>query len=469
MDKAELSRMRIEGDRYNFITSHKKSYTAKKGLNKELIHTISDIKKEPEWMRELRLQAFGIYNKKPLPKWGPDLSDLNFEEMTYYTKPGEEVANKWEDVPEEIRDTFERIGIPEAERRVLAGSVAVMESEGVYHNLRKEWEDKGVIFTDMDSALKENEEIVKKYFMKCVPVNDNKFSALHAAVWSGGSFLYVPENVKVNMPLQTYFRMNAANEGQFEHTLIIAEPNSKVHYIEGCTAPKFTKASLHSAVVEIYVKENAQTRYTTVQNWSKNVYNLNTKRAKVYKNGKMEWVGGSLGSYITMLYPCSILVGENARADHLNIAFGNENTIKDGGAKVIHNAPNTTSTVLAKSIAMGGGRSNYRGLLRINKGAVNAKSHVRCDALILDDKSKSDAMPHNEIHEPSASFAHEASVNRISDEQLFYLMNRGLSESEAMSMIVLGFLNEVSKEIPLEFAIEFSRLVSLEMEKLGTV
>ncbi len=453
----------------SFKTVEKYAYSSGRGLSKKLIEEISRMKKEPEWMLKFRLRSYEIFLSKPMPAWGPDLSKLNFDDIIYYIKPDEYKASNWNDVPTEIKDTFEKLGIPEIERKYLAGSIAQYESEGVYAKLKKEWEDKGIIFMDMDSALQQYPDIIKEYFMKCVPNTDNKFSALHGAVWSGGSFAYIPAGVKMDMPLQTYFRMNANNEGQFEHTLIIAEPDSSVHYIEGCTAPVYTTNSLHSAVVEIYVKENAKARYTTVQNWSNNVYNLNTKRAWVERNGKMEWVGGSLGSYITMLYPSSVLRGEYATASHLNIAFGKGNTWKDGGAKVIHNAPYTSSKVIAKSISMGGGTSVYRGLIRINKGAYMAKSHVQCDALIMDEKSRSDTYPHNEIYEPTATLSHEASVGKISEEQIYYLTSRGLREEEAKSMIVLGFLDDVMREIPFEFSIELNRLIKLEMSKMGAV
>lgn len=455
--------------KYDFKDPERLTHRAEPGLSRGLIEEISEIKKEPDWMRRLRLRAYELFLARPLPTWGPDLSGLNFDEMTYYLRPGEEKATSWEEVPEEIKQTFDRLGIPEQERKYLAGSVAQYESEGVYHHLQKQWEEKGVIFTDMDSAVQKYPDLVKQYFMRCVPITDNKFAALHASVWSGGSFAYVPAGVQIDMPLQTYFRMNAEREGQFEHTLVVAEPGSRIHYMEGCTAPKYSTHSLHAAVVEIYVKEGAQARYTTVQNWSKNVYNLNTKRAWVEKDAKMEWVGGSLGSYITMLYPCSILRGANSSASHLNIAFGAAGTWKDGGAKVIHNAPFTSSKIVAKSLSMGGGVGVYRGLVRINKGAKYAKSHVQCDALILDEISRSDTYPHNEIYEPTATLAHEASVGKISDEQLFYLRSRGLTEAQARSMIVLGFLDDVLREIPFEFSIEMNRLISLEMTKLGAV
>jgi len=459
----------VDLKKYDFRTKSKPVYMAERGLSRRLIEDISKMKREPEWMLRLRLKGYEEFVRRPMPTWGPDLSGLDFDSLTYFIRSEDRASRSWDDVPGEIKQTFERLGVPEMERKYLAGSVAQYESEGVYHNLKKDWESKGVIFMDLDSALKKHTDLIREYFMKCVPVNDNKFSSLHTAVWSGGSFAYVPEGVHVEMPLQTYFRMNEARSGQFEHTLIIAEPGSQVHYIEGCTAPKYDENSLHSAVVEIYAKEGAKVRYTTVQNWSKNIYNLNTKRAWVERDAQMEWVGGSLGAYITMLYPCSVLRGPNAKASHLNIAFGSKGTWKDGGAKVIHAAPYTQSKVIAKSISMGGGTSVYRGLVRINKGALYAKSHVQCDALMMDDRSRSETYPHNEIYEPTATFSHEASAGKISDTIVYYLMSRGLKEDEARSLIVLGFLDDVLKEIPFEFAIELNRLVRLEMEKLGAV
>lgn len=470
LKELELQKLRgIDLQKYDFKNIERGIYKVEKGLSRRIVEEISEIKKEPDWMRRLRLKSLEIFQSKPVPTWGADLTGLDFDDIIYFIRPEGERARSWEEVPQEIKETFERIGIPEIERKYLAGTVAQYEAEGVYHNLKKKWEEKGVIFMDLDSAVQKHPDIIKEYFMRCVPPSDNKFSALHGAVWSGGSFAYIPAGVKVDMPLETYFRMNAEKEGQFEHTLIIAEPGSQVHYIEGCTAPRYDTSSLHAAVVEIYVKEGAYARYTTVQNWSKNVYNLNTKRAWVEKDSRMEWVGGSLGSKITMLYPCSVLRGAGSSASHLNIAFGSAGTWKDGGAKVIHAAPYTTSKVVAKSISMGGGVSVYRGLLRINQGSFMARSHVQCDALILDEASKSHTYPHNEIYEPTASFAHEASVGKIDEDHLFYLMARGLTEAEARSMIVLGFLDDVLKEIPLEFAVELNRLVALEMNKLGAV
>ncbi len=452
-------------DQWDFKDSGKDVEQFKEGLDEEVIRKLSSDKNEPEWMLDLRLKSFIEFQRRPIPTWGvADLSKINFNEMVYYLKVKQnKVANNWEDVPEEIKQTFEKIGIPEAERKVLAGAIGQYESNAVYSNLQKEWSDQGVIFTDLNTALKEHEELVKKYFAKCVPFHDNKFSALHYSVWSGGSFCYVPKGVKVTKPMQNYFRMNAMKEGQFEHTLLVAEENSKLLYLEGCSAPKYTKSSLHSAVVEIFVKENAHVRYTTVQNWSKSVFNLNTKRALVEKNGFMEWVGASLGSKISMLYPCSILKGEGARADHLNITIAGKDCVKEGGAKVVHLASNTQSKIVAKSISLNGGHGVYRGLVRIHSGAKGCKSNVRCDALMTDDISKSDTFPVVEINENDVQFSHEASVGRITEDQLFYLMSRGFTEDEAVNTIVLGFVEPVLKEIPLEYAVELNRLIQLEM------
>ena len=455
----------IKESNYNFKTKST-PLVELKGLTKKNIESISRIKKEPGWMRELRLKAFEVFKSKSMPDWGiADLSDLNFDKFNYYLKPEDQPSVKWNDVPKEIKKTFEKLGIPQAERSVLGGVISQYESESIYNNLRKELLKKGVIFTDMDTALKEYPEIIKSHFMKCVPINDSKFSALHASVWSGGAFVYVPENVTVELPLQSYFRMNTEREGQFEHTIIIADKGSKVHYLEGCSAPKYTLASLHSAVVEIYVKENASVRYTTVQNWSKNVYNLNTKRAIVEKNGFVEWVGGSIGSKVSMLYPSSVLVGENAKASHLAITLASKNTLKEGGAKVIHNAKNTSSKIVSKSISIGG-EAAYRGLVRINKGAKNSFSSVKCDGLVIGKNSKADTFPHIEVFEKDSSISHEAKIGRISDEELFYLQTRGLSVKEATSLAVLGFMDEVMKEIPLEYALELNKLVELEVQGL---
>ncbi len=436
-----------------------------KGLNRKVVELISKEKNEPEWMREKRLTAYEIFKQKKMPTWGADLSKLDFDEITFYLKSDYGKYESWKDVPEDVKTTFERLGIPQAERKFLAGVVGQYESEGFYQNLMEKYSKQGVIFCDTDTAVAKYPEILKEYFMtRCVSIADHKFASLHGAVWSGGSFVYVPAGVKVDLPLQTYFRMNAKNYGQFEHTLIIAEEGSDVHYIEGCTAPKYSSTSMHSAVVEIFVKKNAHVRYTTIQNWSTDVYNLNTKRAIVEEGGFMEWVGGSLGSGVTMLYPASMLIGRGARADHLNIAVGGPGQYKDTGAKVFHGAPDTTSTVVSKSISFGGGKTVYRGLLKIAKGAINSKAHVQCDALIIDDKSKSDTIPTMEIFEDQVSVGHEATVGRISEEMLFYLQSRGLTESEAMAMVVRGFVEPVVRKLPLEYAVELNRLIELEME-----
>ncbi|MEM0116774.1 MAG: Fe-S cluster assembly protein SufB, partial [Thermoplasmata archaeon] len=401
-----------------------------------------------------------------MPNWGPPL-DLNFDKIRYYVLPDEIKARSWEELPPEIRETYEKLGVPEMERKYLSGSVAQLDSEGVYANIKKQLEEKGVIFLDSDSALKKYPDLFKEYFFKIVPVMDSKFSALNGAVWSGGSFIYVPENVHIDLPLMTYFRMNMQKEGQFEHTIIIAEKGSYVSYIEGCTAPIYNITSLHSAVVEVYVKENAHVKFTTVQNWSNDILNLSTERARVEKNGRMEWVSGSLGSKITMLYPSSYLVGENASASHLSISLASNNTWKDNGSKVLHLAPRTTSKVISKSISLTGGTTVFRSLIRIPKGSVNSVSHVQCDALILDKNSRNFTFPHNEVYEESSTVTHEATAGRIGDEQIFYMMSRGLTDDEARSMIVLGFLDNVMKEIPLEFSLELNRLIRLKISELG--
>ncbi|MCL4328099.1 MAG: Fe-S cluster assembly protein SufB [Candidatus Thermoplasmatota archaeon] len=459
----------IRRDEFEFHDNVKPVYSTGKGLTRQVVEEISEIKKEPDWMLRLRLKALEVFLSKPVPTWGPDLSGIDWENTSYYNRPGERTVNNWEDVPDQIKETFKKIGVPEMEQKFLAGSVAQYDSEGVYHNLKKVWEDKGVVFTDLDSAVKNHPDLVKDYFCRAVPISDNKFAALNGAVWSGGSFLYVPKGVQIDMPLQTYFRMNGEATGQFEHTIVVADEGSKVHYIEGCTAPRYDRNSLHSAIVEIYVKKNSKARYTSVQNWSKSVYNMPTKRAWVEENGQMEWVGGSLGSKVTMLYPSSYLRGPYASASNLNIALAGAGTFKDTGAKALHLAPHTTSRIVAKSISVEDGKAIYRGLLRVNKGALNSKSKVQCDALLINDESSSYTYPHDEIYEPTATFSHEASVGKIGTEELTYLRSRGLSEDEASSMIVLGFLDDVMKEIPMEFAVEMNRLIKLEMGKLGAV
>ena len=441
-----------------------------KGLSREVIEMISRDKNEPVWMRAHRLKSYEVFLQKPMPTWGPDLSGLNLDDIIYYAKSGAvQNAHSWEQVPDDIKKTFEKLGIPEAERKYLAGAGAQYESNNVYHKLKEKWSAVSVIFEDMDTAVQKYPELVREYFMKCVTMYDHKFAALHGAVWSGGTFIYIPEGVNVNQPLQAYFRMNARSMGQFEHTLIIVESGAQGSYIEGCSAPKYENPSIHAGLVEVYVKPGARFRYSSVENWSRNTYNLNTKRSIIEKNGVMEWVGGNMGSGCTMLYPCSILKGEGAHADHLGIAFANAGQVQDTGAKVIHCAPNTTSKVVMKSISKGGGKSVYRGILNVLKGAKGAKAQVKCDALILDAASISDTIPDMKIAENDMSIGHEATVGKINDEQLFYAMSRGISEDEAMAMIVNGFIEPIVKAMPLEYAVEMNRLIELEMETMGAV
>lgn len=456
--------MDFDYQRYNFKDDIKYKHLTRKGLDEKIVRTISEIKHEPKWMLDYRLNALKIYREKKLPGWGADLSEIDFEDIHYYASPTDEKVDTWDMVPDEIKETFDKIGIPEAERKFLSGATAQYDSEVVYHNLKKEWEDQGVIFTDMDSALKEHPEIVKKYFGTIIPSGDNKFAALNSSVWSGGSFVYVPKNVEVKIPLQAYFRINTKNAGQFERTLIIAEEGAKVHYIEGCSAPIYSSGSLHSAVVEVIAKKNAYVRYTTIQNWSSNVYNLVTKRAVGYENSRIEWVDGNIGSKVTMKYPCIILKGKGARGEVLSVAYAGKGQHQDAGAKIIHQAPETTSQIISKSISQGGGRSTFRGLLKVLKGAKNCKSFVQCDAFMLDEKSRSDTYPSIKIDEDTATIAHEAKVGRISDDKLFYLMSRGLNEKEAMKMIVLGFMESFTKELPMEYALELNRLIEIQLE-----
>ncbi|MCJ7479209.1 MAG: Fe-S cluster assembly protein SufB, partial [Candidatus Nanohaloarchaeota archaeon QJJ-7] len=421
----------------------------------------------PEWMLEKRLEGLREWKKRPMPDWklSPDLSGLDIDEIVPYLKADDTKANDWEDVPEDIKNTFDALDIPEAERKSLAGTGAQYESTVHYQNLKEKWEEKGVVFMDMDQAVHEHEELVRKHFMrKNVPPSDNKFAGLHAAVWSGGSFVHVPEDVEVEMPLQAYFRMNSEGMGQFEHTLIIAEPGSKVHYIEGCSAPRYARHNLHAGGVEVFVKENAHVQYSTVQNWSKNTYNLNTKRAMIKSGGTIEWVSGSLGSKVTMLYPSSYLVGEGATANHITIGFAGEGQDIDTGAKVHHLAPDTHSTVESKSISQNGGRSNYRGLVRVHDGAENSSVNVDCDALMFDDESRSDTMPFVEVNEEDVDVSHEGKVGKLNDDAIYYLMSRGVEEEDAAEMIIRGFIEPIAKELPLEYAVELNRLVQLEME-----
>lgn len=440
------------------------SYMAEKGLSEELVRSISAMKKEPEWMLEIRLSALKKYLEMPMPTWGGDLSPIDFEDIRYYIKPKTQDAKSWKDVPEAIKNTFEKIGVPEAEREMLAGVKSQYDSEVVYGSIKKVLSEKGVVFLSMDEGLQQYPEMVKEHFGKVIPMGDNKLAALNTAVWSGGSFVYVPKNVDVGLPLQAYFRINTENAGQFERTLIIADEGSKVHYIEGCSAPSFSSASLHAAVVEIYVKKDAKVQYSTVQNWYKNVYNLVTKRARVMENGDMRWVDGNLGSHLTMKYPSCILAGRKAHGEVLSIAWAGADQHQDTGAKMIHLAPDTTSQIISKSISKGGGRATYRGMVHIVPGATGARSKVVCDALILDDRSRSDTYPVNKIQENDVVLEHEATVSRIGEEQLLYLQSRGISVEEASTMIVNGFMDPVVKEIPLEYAVEMNRLVGLEME-----
>ncbi len=449
---------------YGFHVPEDYFFKSGRGLSAELVAAISEHKNEPEWMRKFRLKSLEYFNARPMPSWGADLSGIDFENIYYYIKPTEKQADSWEDLPADIKDTWDKLGIPEAEKKYLAGVGAQYESEVVYHKLQADLEAKGVIFLDMDSALREHEDIVKQYMGTIIPQNDNKFAALNSAVWSGGSFIYVPPGVKIEMPLQAYFRINAENMGQFERTLIIVDEGAYVHYVEGCTAPIYSSDSLHSAVVEIVVKKDARARYTTIQNWSNNVYNLVTKRAVAYEGATMEWVDGNLGSKVTMKYPAIWLMGERAHGEVLSIAFGGKGQHQDAGGKVVHVAPRTTSVITSKSISKDGGRAGYRGLLQVAKGAHGSKSKVVCDALILDDESRSDTYPYIQVDENDVDLGHEATVSKIGEEQLFYLMTRGLSEAEASAMIVSGFVEPITKELPLEYAVEMNRLIQLQME-----
>jgi Fe-S cluster assembly protein SufB len=443
-------------DRYLFLS--------KKGLSRETVEEISKLKGEPEWMRQFRFRSYDTFISKPVPNWGGNLSNIDFQNIYYYAKAAEKQQKRWEDVPESVRNTFEKLGIPEAERKFLAGVGAQYESEVVYHNLREDLTKQGVIFIDTDTAVREQPELMKKFFGKVIPPEDNKFAALNSAVWSGGSFIYVPPNVKVDLPLQAYFRINAENIGQFERTLIIADEGSEVHYIEGCTAPIYSTESLHSAVVELIAKKGAKRRYTTIQNWSRDVYNLVTKRAYAYENATVEWVDGNLGSRLTMKYPGVYMLGRNAHAEIISVAFAGKGQHQDAGAKAVHIAPNTTSRITSKSVSKDSGRTTYRGLLHVAKGAHSVKSNVRCDALLLDETSRTDTYPYVEVNEDDATISHEATVGKIGEDQIFYLMSRGFSESDALSLIVGGFMEPFTKELPMEYAVELNRLVKLEME-----
>jgi Fe-S cluster assembly protein SufB len=443
------------------------SFKAKKGLSESVVRSISAQKNEPQWMLDIRLQALAQYESMPIPKWGADLDKINWEDIHYYLKPVDKAYQSWDDVPDSVRQVFDAIGVPEAEKKMLAGVGGQYDSEVIYHSLQKVLSKKGVVFLSMDEGLKQYESIVKEHFGKVVPYGDNKLAALNTAVWSGGSFVYLPKGVKVDLPLQAYFRINSENAGQFERTLIIAEEDSSVHYVEGCSAPAFTSASLHAAVVEVIVKESAKVRYTTVQNWYKTVYNLVTKRATVAKDARMEWVDCNLGSKITMKYPSCLLMGERAHGEMLSIAVAGSGQHQDAGAKMIHLAPNTTSKITSKSISRGGGRGSYRGQVKIAPQAVGSRSKVVCDALILDDQSRSDTYPNNQIMTGDATLEHEAYVSRIGEEQILYLMSRGMTAKEAESMIIRGFIDPVIQELPMEYAVELNRLVKMEM--IGSV
>ena len=465
MVAAPRAQVDIGDYKYGFADKEDYFYKSGKGLNRKVVEEISHMKGEPDWMRDYRLKSLDHFEKRPMPNWGsPAIHDIDFDDIYYYIRPAEKQGKTWEEVPTYIKDTFEKLGIPEAERKFLAGVGAQYESEVIYHSLREDLEKQGVIFLDMDTAVREQPDLVKQYFGTIIPAADNKFSALNSAVWSGGSFIYVPPGLEVEIPLQAYFRINQENMGQFERTMIIVDENSYVHYVEGCSAPVYSSDSLHSAVVEIIVKPHGRARYTTIQNWSNNVYNLVTKRAAAYEGAIMEWVDGNLGSKVTMKYPSVYLLGERARGEVLSIAYAGAGQHQDAGGKIIHAAPNTQSSIISKSISKDGGRGGYRGLIRIEEGAKHAKSHVVCDALILDADSRSDTYPYIEIEEENSAVSHEATVSKVSDEQLFYLMSRGLGESEAMQMIVRGFIEPITRELPLEYAVELQRLVELQME-----
>lgn len=458
--------LQLDQYKYDFITDAEPVYRARKGLSEEVVREISAYKEEPQWMLDSRLKALQVYESKPMPTWGGNLSELDavLDEIYFYVRPQDRMEHSWEDVPEEIKDTFEKLGIPEAERKVLAGVGAQYESEMVYHSLREEWEKQGVIFDSIEDGLKNHPDLFREYFGTVIPTQDNKFAAMNAAVWSGGSFVYIPPGVHLDTPLQAYFRVNQERMGQFERTLIICDEGSSAHYIEGCTAPVYSTESFHSGVIEIVVKKNARFRYTTIQNWSNNMYNLVTQRAVVHEGANMEWLDGNLGSKLTMKYPSCYLVGEGAHGEILSIAYSGDGQHQDTGGKVVHVAPYTTSSIISKSISKGHGRSTYRGLCKVHKGAHHARSNVECDALLIDDTSRTDTYPYIEIEENDANVGHEASVSKIGEEQLFYLTSRGISEEEAMAMIVRGFIEPIAKELPLEYAVELNRLIELEME-----
>ncbi len=458
--------LNLDEYQYHFITEDEPIYRSDRGLNEKVVREISHQKGEPEWMRDFRLKGLKIYNAKPMPKWGADLSNLEavLEDIYFYVRPQEKMERSWDDVPPNIKETFERLGIPDAEQKILAGVGAQYESEMVYHSLKEEWEAKGVIFDSIEDGLKNHPEIFREHFATVIPAQDNKFSAMNSAVWSGGSFVYIPKGVELDTPLQAYFRVNQEQMGQFERTLIIADEGSKAHYIEGCTAPVYSTDSFHSGVIEIIVKPNAHFRYTTIQNWSSNMYNLVTQRALVHEGATMEWLDGNLGSKITMKYPSCYLVGEGASGSILSIAYAGDGQHQDTGGKVVHAAPNTSSQIISKSISKGTGRSTYRGLCKVYEGATRAKSNVECDALLINETARTDTYPYIEIEEERSNIGHEATVSKVGDEQIFYLMSRGLSEEEAMALIVRGFIEPIAKLLPLEYAVELNRLIDLEME-----
>jgi Fe-S cluster assembly protein SufB len=449
---------------YGFSDPDTSVYKSQRGLTEQVVRNISKMKNEPEWMLQFRLKALVHFNKRPMPTWGPDISKLDLDNIFYYVRPSESSGKTWDEVPDTIKKTFDRLGIPDAERKFLAGVGAQYESEMVYHSIQEHLEKQGVIFLSIEEGLRQHPDLFRQYFSTVIPIEDNKFAALNSAVWSGGSFVYVPKGIKVELPLQAYFRLNIANIGQFERSLIIADEGSQVHYVEGCTAPQYTTDSFHSGVIEIVVKKGARVRYTTIQNWSTNVYNLVTQRSKVEENGTMEWVDCNLGSKVTMKYPSCYLMGQGAHGEILSVAFAGKGQHQDAGGKVIHFAPNTSSKVTSKSITKNGGRSSYRGLLKVYRGAKNSRSNVSCDALILDPQSRSDTYPTIEIDEADVTIGHEASVSKIGEEQLFYLMSRGLTQEDATTMVVSGFIEPLVKELPMEYAVEMNRLIQLQME-----
>ncbi len=463
--KSETELLEGMGDyRYGFSDPDTSVFKTRRGLDRQVVEEISRMKQEPEWMLEFRLRGLEHFEKRPMPNWGADISKLDLDNIFYYVRPTESEGKSWDDVPDTIKETFSKLGIPEAEQKFLAGVGAQYESEMVYHSIQEHLERQGVIFLSIEQGLKQYPELFKEYFGTVIPIEDNKFAALNSAVWSGGSFVYVPKGVKVDLPLQAYFRLNVANIGQFERSLIIADEGAQVHYVEGCTAPTYTTDSFHSGVIEIVVKKDARVRYTTIQNWSNNVYNLVTQRAIVHEGGTMEWVDANLGSKVTMKYPSCYLVGERARGEILSMAFAGPGQHQDAGGKVIHFAPHTSSKITSKSISKGGGRASYRGLLKVYKGADDVRSNVVCDALLLDPQSRSDTYPYIEIDEEDVTIGHEASVSKVGEEQLFYLMSRGLTEEEAMTMVVSGFIEPLVKELPMEYAVEMNRLIQLQME-----